>query len=113
MHTLLGILLLVAGVIYPMAALVWLNQRMARQPALAPRQVGLLLALNGVLPVSLIFWGLGLIVPRLGVMLPVRMVAILASVVAVGLIGTLLMARPPANLPAAPAAPDGRTGHDG
>jgi hypothetical protein len=113
MRTVFGILLLVAGVVYPMAALVWLNRRMSRPPALAPRQVGMILALNGVLPVSLIFWGLGLIVPRLGVMLPVRMVAILASIVAVGLIGALLLARPTADAPVSPAAPDGGTGHDG
>ncbi len=94
MQFVLGIVLVVAGIAFPMAALFWLNRRMPRSPALTPRQVGLILALDGVLPVSLIFGGLGLLVPRLGAMLVVRVVAILAGVVAVALLGALLLERP-------------------
>ena len=61
-----GILLLVGGFVVPMAMLVWLSGRLSRQPALRPIQVGLLLALNGVLPVALIISGLALISARVG-----------------------------------------------
>jgi hypothetical protein len=77
-----GILLLVAGAAYPMVAMVWLNRRLNRQPALTPRQLGLILAFNGVLPVSLVFWGVGMAVPRLWAVLAVRMVAVISSLAA-------------------------------
>lgn len=60
-----GILLLVAGIVFPMAMLAWLNSRFNRQPRPTPRQVGLLLALNGLLPVGLVMLGLGLMMPAL------------------------------------------------
>jgi hypothetical protein len=63
-HIVIGILLLIAGVIFPLAMLFWLNGRMSRQPALSPRQVGLILTFNGVLPVGLITLGVGLLSPR-------------------------------------------------
>jgi hypothetical protein len=37
-----------------MGMLLWLNARLNRQPPLAPRTAGLILALNGILPISLI-----------------------------------------------------------
>ncbi len=94
MQVVLGITLIVAGIAFPMAALFWLNRRMLRSPALTPRQVGLILALNGVLPVGLIFWGLSVLVPRLGATLEVRVVAILATAASVALLGALILARP-------------------
>ncbi len=87
MRIALGIILLAIGVAYPMAALYWLNLRMGRKPAMTPRQVGLQLALNGILPVSLIFWGLALVLPWLWASPAVRLVAgvtTLASLVIIG-----------------------------
>lgn len=59
-----GILLLIGGFVAPMVMLFWLNGRLSRTPAPRPVEVGLLLALNGVLPVALIISGLGLISAR-------------------------------------------------
>ena len=78
MYTLIGILVLLIGVAFPMGMLVWLNGRMRRQPALQPLQVGMLLALNGILPVGLVFTGLWLIYPPFGTG-PAFKVAIIAS----------------------------------
>lgn len=64
MRSLAGILLLVVGVVFPMAMLLWLNGRLNRKPALLPRQVTLLLALNGTLPVFLVTLGMGLLAER-------------------------------------------------
>ncbi len=66
MHVIVGIVLLLGGIGFPIGLLVWLNGRMRRQPPLGARQVGMILALNGVLPVGLILAGLGLISPRFG-----------------------------------------------
>ena len=63
MIRLLGILVLTAGVILPMALSGWLAFRMNKKPPLASRRVGLILALNGVLPVGLVLLGLGLMSP--------------------------------------------------
>jgi hypothetical protein len=60
-RTLAGILLLVIGVIFPMAMLFRMNSVLRRKPAPRPSQVGMLLALNGVLPVALVISGLMLI----------------------------------------------------
>ena len=65
MRIVAGILLLIGGVIFPMGMLAWLNSRLNRTPRPTPRQVGLLLALNGLLPVGLVLFGLGLMAPRL------------------------------------------------
>lgn len=64
MSTLAGILLLIIGVILPMAMLLQINSMLSRKPAPRPRQVGMLLALNGVLPVALIISGLMLLSAR-------------------------------------------------
>jgi uncharacterized membrane protein len=82
MHTVAGILVLLVGVAFPMGMLVWLNGRMRRQPALQPRQVGMLLALNGILPVGLVLVGFWLIYPPFGAS-PAARVAIVASGLAV------------------------------
>jgi hypothetical protein len=76
MHSLVGILLLLIGVAFPMGMLVWLNGRMRRPPALQPRQVGMLLALNGILPLGLVLIGFWLIYPPFGASLAFKVVLI-------------------------------------
>jgi hypothetical protein len=76
MLTLAGILFLIIGVAFPMGMLVWLNARMRRQPALRPRQVGILLALNGILPLGLVLTGLWLIAPSFGASLAYKVVLV-------------------------------------
>ncbi len=85
MQTVAGILVLIAGVIFPMAMVVWLSMRLGRKPALRPPQVGLVLALNGVLPVALVTSGLALLMPHLWAMDTLRyaVVAAWAAVVMV------------------------------
>jgi hypothetical protein len=78
MVTLVGILVLLIGVAFPMGMLVWLNSRMRRKPPLEPRQVGILLALNGILPLGLVLAGLWLVYPPFGAS-PVIKITILAS----------------------------------
>ena len=63
MTRLLGILILTAGVTLPMALAGWLAFRLNRKPPLASQRAGLILALNGVLPVGLVLLGLGLMSP--------------------------------------------------
>lgn len=116
MRIVLGILLLVTGVAYPMAAVYWLNQRMARKPAMSSRQVGLQLALNGILPISLIFWGLALAVPWLWAIPAIRMVAAMTSLASLIIIAALRAARgDAARTPGATAAgdPEGSKGNGG
>jgi heme/copper-type cytochrome/quinol oxidase subunit 3 len=62
--TFAGILLLIFGVIFPMAMLFQINSMLSRKPAPPPSRVGMLLALNGVLPVALIISGLMLLSAR-------------------------------------------------
>jgi heme/copper-type cytochrome/quinol oxidase subunit 3 len=62
--TFAGILLLIFGVIFPMAMLFQINSMLGRKPAPPPSRVGMLLALNGVLPVALIISGLMLLSAR-------------------------------------------------
>ena len=79
---LLGVLILMTGVIFPMAMLGWLAFRMGKKPKLPPNRVGLILAFNGVLPVGLVLLGLGLMAPQFGQHLWVRagwMVALAAA----------------------------------
>jgi hypothetical protein len=88
MPVVVGILLLLVSLSFPMGMLVWLNSRMRRQPHLDARQVGILLALNGILPVGLILVGLGLMSPRFGSTAGVRVaVAACAFAVVVLLVG--------------------------
>lgn len=81
-----GILFLLVGVILPPAFLVWLSGRLNRPPAPRPRQVGLWLAFNFVLPIGLILAGLQLIAPRAAASPAVREAA------ATALIGGCLLA---------------------
>jgi hypothetical protein len=78
MVILIGILVLLIGVGFPMGMLVWLNGRMRRQPALQPRQVGLLLALNGILPLGLILTGFWMIHPPFGTSLAFKVVIVVS-----------------------------------
>jgi uncharacterized protein involved in response to NO len=86
-----GIFLLIAGVSFPLAMLFWLNGRLNRKPALSSRHVGLLLALNGVLPVGLVTLGLGLLSSRLWTSYILR-TASLAALIASALLLIALIA---------------------
>jgi hypothetical protein len=86
MLTLAGILILIIGVAFPMGMLVWLNGRMRRPPSLQPRQVGMLLALNGILPLGLVLTGLWLIYPPFGASLAFKAVLIAAGLAALVLL---------------------------
>jgi hypothetical protein len=66
MQTLAGIVLLLIGIAFPMCMLVWLNGRMKRKPLLTSTRTGMLLALNGILPVGLVLAGFWLISPAFG-----------------------------------------------
>jgi hypothetical protein len=63
MRTLFAILLLVLGVVWPLGALLWLAMRLNRPPPPAPRQMGFILALTLLLPISLVLTGFGLLSP--------------------------------------------------
>ncbi len=73
MEKLGGALLLLAGVIFPMAMVGWLAFRMNKKPPLPPGQVGLILAFNLILPVGLVLLGLGLLSPAFGAQAWVRL----------------------------------------
>jgi hypothetical protein len=94
MRIVLGILLVVIGAAFPMAAVFWLNQRMSRRPAMTSTQVGLTLAFNGILPVSLILAGVGLLVPRLGARTDLQVGTGVAALTAIYLLVRLLRSRP-------------------
>ena len=79
MRILLGILLVVVGIAYPMGALLWLNHRLARRPTLATSRVGVILAFDGVFPVFFIVSGLGVLVPRLWAILAIKAVVTLSA----------------------------------
>ena len=66
MQKLLGVLILIAGVIFPMVMVGWLALRMNKKPALPPNQVGLILAFNFMLPIALVLLGLSLMSPAFG-----------------------------------------------
>ena len=65
MEKVVGILAMVAGIVFPMAMVFWLSQRLGRKPPMRPGQVGLVLALNGVLPIALITTGVALLSPEI------------------------------------------------
>jgi hypothetical protein len=71
-HIIAGILLVITGVFFPMAMLVWLGGRMRQQPPPRPRQVGMWLAFNFVLPVGMVLLGLSLISPQFGASTTIR-----------------------------------------
>lgn len=70
-----GILLLVAGIAFPLGMVAWLNSRLNRQPRPTPREIGLILSLNGLLPLGLVTLGLGLMMPQLWEALWLRVAA--------------------------------------
>lgn len=82
---LLGVLILMTGVIFPMAMLGWLAFRMGKKPPLGPERTGLILAFNGFLPVGLVLLGLGLMAPQFGALPWVR-VAWMAALAAAALV---------------------------
>ena len=88
MQIVAGILLVITGVFFPMAMLVWLGSRMRRQPPPRPRQVGMWLAFNFVLPVGMVLLGLSLISPQFGASTVIRY----ATWAALGAAGVLLIA---------------------
>jgi hypothetical protein len=105
--------LIVLGVAYPMAALVWLNGRMSRQPPLAPRRLGLILALNGIVPIAIVFWGLELLMPKLSANVTVRMVVWIATLASITLLVILRWFSPPASDPSTTSNTDREPGHGG
>jgi len=93
----LGVLLLLAGAALPLAFLAWLSSRLGRTPAPRPRQMGLWLALNFVLPVGLVLSALRLISARVAtapVIHDAAVAALAAAVLlAVGIAAEMLLAR--------------------
>jgi len=89
-RTLAGILLLIIGVIFPMAMLFRMNSVLSRKPAPRPSRVGMLLALNGVLPVALIISGLMLLSDRFETS-PALRAALVATWVASGVLLLILL----------------------
>jgi hypothetical protein len=82
----IGILVLLVGIAFPLGMLVWLNGRMRREPLLTSARVGMLLALNGILPLGLILGGLWLISPPFGASIAFR-----GAMIAVGLAVPILL----------------------
>ena len=80
-----GVLVLMTGVIFPMAMLGWLAIRMGKKPPLGADRTGLVLAFNGLLPVGLVLLGLGLMSPQFGQLMWVR-AGWIAALVAAGLV---------------------------
>ena len=93
MRTLAGILLLIIGVIFPMAMLFQMNNVLSRKPAPRPSQVGMLLALNGVLPVALIISGLMLLSDRFAASPALRAALIATWVASAALLIVLVIGR--------------------
>jgi hypothetical protein len=89
-RTLAGILLLTIGVIFPMAMLFRINSMLSRKPAPRPSRVGMLLALNGVLPVALVISGLMLLSVRFAVS-PALRAAMIATWLASGALMIVLL----------------------
>jgi hypothetical protein len=86
----LGVLLLLTGVIFPMAMIGWLAFRIGKKPPLGPDRTGLILAFNGFLPVGLVLLGLGLMSPEFGALMWVRtawMVALAAAALVLVILG--------------------------
>ena len=69
-----------------MAAVVWLNSRLGRQPALAARHVGRIVAFNGVFPITLIGLGFGLVSAGLWASLIFKVALALAGLASLALL---------------------------
>ena len=93
MRTLAGILLLIIGVIFPMAMLFQMNSVLSRKPAPRPSRVGMLLALNGVLPVALVLSGLMLLSARFSASPALRAAMIATWVTSAALLIVLVIGR--------------------
>ncbi len=90
-HPIAGILLLVAGIAFPLGMVAWLNGRLNRQPRPTPREIGLILSLNGLLPLGLVMLGLGLMMPQLWEALWLRVTAAAAWIGAGGALIALIV----------------------
>ena len=66
MQKLAGVLILMAGVIFPLVMVGWLALRLSKKPPLPPDRLGLILALNLMLPVGLVLLGMSLMSPTFG-----------------------------------------------
>jgi uncharacterized membrane protein (GlpM family) len=93
LKTLAGILLLIIGVIFPMAMLFQMNSVLSRKPAPRPSRVGMLLALNGVLPVALIISGLMLLSDRFATSAALRAALIATWVASAALLIVVVIGR--------------------
>lgn len=91
MRIVAGILLVISGMILPMGLIAWLNGRLNRAPRPSSQQVGLILALNGLLPVGLVTSGLGLMSDRLWALPWLRGAALATWVAAVGVFAVLVV----------------------
>jgi hypothetical protein len=80
-----GILMFAVGAAFPLGMLIWLSSRLQRQPAPRPRQVGMWLALNFMLPAGLVLQGLSLISTRFS------SAAIVRYATAAALVGAFLL----------------------
>jgi hypothetical protein len=103
-RTFAGILLLTVGVIFPMAMLFRINSILRRKPAPRPGRVGMMVALNGVLPVALVISGLMLLSDRFVVSPALRAAMIATWLASVVLVIVLLLGR---------GAGQGKGGDDG
>ncbi len=84
-------MLVISGVVFPMGLVAWLSGRLNRAPRPSPRQIGLILALNGLLPVGMVTLGTILLSERLGALVWLRVVA-LAAWIAAGVVVVALLA---------------------
>ena len=91
MRILAGILLLIIGVIFPMAMLFRINGVLSRKPAPQPSRVGMLLALNGVLPVALVTTGLAMLSASMAASPALRVVMIATWLTSVALVMILVI----------------------
>lgn len=87
-----GVLAMIAGIVFPMAMVFWLSARLGRKPPMRPGQVGLVLTLNGVLPIALIATAVAWLSPQIAgrpwmpVALGVAWVAVFSIVLGLGYI---------------------------
>jgi len=85
--------LLIIGVIFPMAMLFWMNSVLNRKPAPQPSRVGMLLTLNGVLPVALVTTGLVLLSARMALSPALRVVMLATWLTSIVLVIILVLGR--------------------